>query len=62
MSQLLTIDDAASTLGTQPRFIRHLIAERRIPYVKLGRHVRIHQTDLDPPKPERAGTSCSEGS
>jgi excisionase family DNA binding protein len=47
MSQLLTVDDAATTLGTSPRFIRRIIAERRIPYVKLGRHVRIHQSDLD---------------
>ena len=47
MSELLTIDAAADSLGTRPRFIRRLIAERRIPYVKLGRHVRIHQTDLD---------------
>jgi excisionase family DNA binding protein len=29
------------------RFVRRLIAERRIAYVKLGRHVRIATADLD---------------
>jgi excisionase family DNA binding protein len=32
---------------TKPRFIRRLIAERRIPYVKLGAHVRIDVRDID---------------
>jgi excisionase family DNA binding protein len=44
---LLTVDQAAERLATKPRFIRRLIAERRIPYVKLGSHVRIDTTDLD---------------
>lgn len=44
---LLTVDQAAERLATQPRFIRRLIAERRIPYVKLGHHVRIDTADLD---------------
>jgi excisionase family DNA binding protein len=44
---LLTVDQAAERLGTKPRFIRRLIAERRIPFVKLGAHVRIDTTDLD---------------
>jgi excisionase family DNA binding protein len=29
------------------RFVRRLIAERRIAYVKLGRHVRIAADDLE---------------
>ena len=44
---LLTVDEAAERLGTKPRFIRRLVAERRIPYVKLGAHVRIDDHDLD---------------
>jgi excisionase family DNA binding protein len=44
---LLTVDQAAERLCTKPRFIRRLIAERRIPYVKLGAHVRIDDRDID---------------
>jgi excisionase family DNA binding protein len=44
---LLTVDEAAAYLATKPRFIRRLIAERRIPYVKLGAHVRLDTDDLD---------------
>ena len=46
MDQLLTVDEAAEAMGTSARFIRRLIAERRIPYTKLGRHVRIAESDL----------------
>jgi excisionase family DNA binding protein len=47
MERLLTVDEAAERLGTSARFIRRLIAERRIAYTKLGRHVRIAGSDLD---------------
>jgi excisionase family DNA binding protein len=43
----LTVDQAAGRLGTSARFVRRLIAERRIAYVKLGRHVRITAADLE---------------
>jgi len=33
-------------MSTSTRFIRRLIAERRIAYVKIGRHVRITEADL----------------
>ena len=46
MEQLLTIDEAAAQLGTGERFVRRLIAERRICFHKIGRHVRISSTDL----------------
>ena len=45
--QLLTIYQAAEYLGTGRRFVRRLISERRIPYVKLGKHVRIERCALD---------------
>ena len=43
---LLTVEAAAERLSTSPRFIRRLIAERRIEFVKVGRHVRISETAL----------------
>jgi excisionase family DNA binding protein len=46
VSRLLTITQAADQLGTGPRFVRRLIAERRIPFHKVGRHVRIAESDL----------------
>jgi excisionase family DNA binding protein len=47
LNTLLTVDQAAERLGTSVRFVRRLIAERRIAYVKLGRHVRIAADDLE---------------
>lgn len=45
--ELLTVGQAAELLGTGPRFIRRLIEERRIPYTKLGRFVRLQRADLE---------------
>ena len=44
--QLLSVEAAAERLDTTPRFIRRLIAERRIEYHKVGRHVRISESAL----------------
>ncbi len=41
VERLLTVGEAAELLGTTERFPRRLIAERRIAFVKVGRHVRI---------------------
>jgi excisionase family DNA binding protein len=46
MDRLLTVEEAADRLGTSVRFVRRLIAERRIAYVRVGRHVRIGEADL----------------
>jgi excisionase family DNA binding protein len=46
LDTLLTVDQAAECLGTSERFVRRLIAERRLAYVKVGRHVRITEHDL----------------
>jgi excisionase family DNA binding protein len=46
MTKLLTVAEAADQLGTSVRFVRRLIAERRIAYVRVGRHVRIAEADL----------------
>jgi excisionase family DNA binding protein len=44
--QLLSVEAAADRLDTTVRFIRRLIAERRIEFVRVGRHVRISETAL----------------
>ena len=41
MSDLLTGDEVAQRLRTTARFVRRLVAERRIEYVKVGRLVRF---------------------
>jgi excisionase family DNA binding protein len=46
LARLLTVDQAASALNTTPRFVRRLIAERRIAFHHVGRHVRIAEDDL----------------
>ena len=47
MDTLLSVEQAAERLGTSARFVRRLVFERRIAYVKVGRHVRITARDLD---------------
>lgn len=44
---LLSVDEVGRILGTGPRFPRRLIAERRIRFVRVGRHVRIPRSVLD---------------
>ncbi len=34
-------------MGTGERFIRRLITERRISYVKVGKYVRLERSTLD---------------
>ncbi|RVX46118.1 excisionase family DNA binding protein [Nonomuraea polychroma] len=46
MDKLLNVEEAAELLNTSPRFVRRLIAERRIEFVKLGRPVRIRESAL----------------
>jgi excisionase family DNA binding protein len=47
MDRLLTVDEAAPLLGAKSaRFPRRLIAERRIRFVKTGRHVRIPESAI----------------
>ncbi len=45
--ELLTPSQAGDYLRTGERFVRRLIAERRICYVKLGRYVRLQRSALD---------------
>ena len=40
-ADLMTSDEVAALLRATPRFVRRLVAERRIEYVKVGRLVRF---------------------
>jgi excisionase family DNA binding protein len=44
--RLLTVSEAAELLSTSERFPRRLIEERRIRFVRIGRHVRIPESAL----------------
>jgi excisionase family DNA binding protein len=44
MERLLSVAEVAELLGTTERFPRRLIAERRIRFVRVGRHVRIPES------------------
>ena len=46
VDRLLTVSQVAELLGTTERFPRRLIAERRITFVRVGRHVRIPESAL----------------
>jgi excisionase family DNA binding protein len=45
--KLLTVHQAAERLGTSVTFPRRLIAERRIVFVRVGRHVRIPEGAIE---------------
>jgi excisionase family DNA binding protein len=44
--KLYTVAQAAERLNTSVRFVRRLIADRRIAFVRLGRHVRLAEEDV----------------
>ena len=44
--RLLTVQEAGEMLNTGERFPRRLIAERRIRFVRVGRHVRIPESAI----------------
>lgn len=45
--RLLTVEEVAERLNTTVRFPRRLIEERRIEFVRIGRHVRIAESVLN---------------
>jgi excisionase family DNA binding protein len=47
MDRLLTIDDVAMRLGVTPRYVRRLVAEHRIPFVKCGHLIRFEGLDVE---------------
>jgi excisionase family DNA binding protein len=44
--RLLKCEEVADILGSGPRFPYRLIAERRIRFTRVGRHVRIPESAL----------------
>ena len=44
---LLGVRELADRLGTSERFVRRLVAERRMPFLKVGRFVRFDPRDVD---------------
>ena len=51
IERLLTVAEVAELLGTTERFPRRLIAERRIRFVRVGRHARMATTAAPATKP-----------
>jgi excisionase family DNA binding protein len=47
LEKYFTVLEAAKYLNTSDRFVRRIIAERRIAFHRVGRHVRISLLDLD---------------
>ncbi len=45
--RLLNINEVAELMNVKPRFIRRLIEERRISYLKIGKFIRFDPTELD---------------
>ncbi len=46
-TELLTVSQAAVRMGMSARYVRRLVAERRIAFHRLGRSVRIAVHDLE---------------
>jgi len=44
--ELLTVPELALILKVEVRFVRRLVAERRIPFHKVGKFVRFYRTDV----------------
>jgi excisionase family DNA binding protein len=44
---LLGVRDLADLLGTNERFVRRLVAERRLPFHKVGKYVRFDPRDIE---------------
>jgi len=47
VEKYLTVPETAVYLNVSVRFVRRLVAERRIAFHHVGRHVRFALTDLD---------------
>ncbi len=45
-ADMLDVQQAAQRLGTGVRFVRRLVAERRIRFYHVGKYVRFHPDDL----------------
>ncbi len=43
----LNVQQLADRLNTKPRMIYRLVDERRIPFYKIGKHLRFDPTEVD---------------
>jgi excisionase family DNA binding protein len=46
-ASLIDIAGLAERLGVSQRFVRRLIAERRVPFFKVGKFIRFDSGDID---------------
>lgn len=44
---LIDVTGLAERLGVSERFVRRLIAERRVPFFKVGKFIRFDCNDID---------------
>ena len=44
---LIGVDQLADELGVSVRYVRRIIAERRIPYVKVGHLIRFERDEVE---------------
>lgn len=44
--QLLNIEELAQRLGITVRHVRRLVAEKRVPYYKVGRLIRFDRDEI----------------
>jgi excisionase family DNA binding protein len=64
--EFLTLAEFGQVTNTSTRFARRLVAERRIRFVRFGRHIRIPLSalaefvDLGTVKPESANQEATE--
>ena len=45
--RLLDVVELADRLHVSERFVRRIVAERRIPIQKVGRHIRFREDDVE---------------
>ena len=45
-TRLLNTDDIAEHLGVEPRHVRRLVQERRIPFIKWGHYFRFDPAEV----------------
>lgn len=45
--RLLDIDEVADSLSVSHRYVRRLVAERRIPFIKVGKFVRFDPAEIN---------------
>jgi excisionase family DNA binding protein len=61
LRRLLSIEQLAQHLGVTERHIRRLVADRRVPFLKVGKFIRFDPSDiaswLNASKPGAVGSS-----